>query len=307
MSDHKEESGAGTSPPPRTIEQWTSMLQNLRRGKYADCTIQSVDRTYRVHKALFCSQSSVFEAALDGPFKEAQTGVLNLPEDHPQALEALIDYIYLGDYDASSLIPTEPDRNQSQEQEQQTVDHAFDHAGFVLPFAPTMADLEQVPLHAEVFILADKYDLRSLCGFASEKILALIAKNRDHIVDENFLQIIPLLYTHEAFKDEEELRKEVVKALSWAPLANDPERVRDVLAEVPELALDLVLSLQKSPFPQNVVQEALERHRSQVRNHIRCNCGHRIALGYSKLAGKEISFACRRCGQNLRDFSHTLR
>ncbi|KAL3441338.1 hypothetical protein BJX65DRAFT_288767 [Aspergillus insuetus] len=54
--------------------------------------------SFRVHRAIVCSQSSFFESALGGPFKKAQTKIIDLPGDDLETFERVLAFMYVGDY-----------------------------------------------------------------------------------------------------------------------------------------------------------------------------------------------------------------
>jgi hypothetical protein len=49
-----------------------------------------------VHKKLICDRCEYFSKAFSGNFKEAEQGEMYLPEDEPEAVSSLIDYLYRG-------------------------------------------------------------------------------------------------------------------------------------------------------------------------------------------------------------------
>jgi hypothetical protein len=51
-------------------------------------------KRFTVHKKLICDRSSFFARALNSSFKEAQDGVMYLPEDNADAFSSLVDFLY---------------------------------------------------------------------------------------------------------------------------------------------------------------------------------------------------------------------
>ncbi|KAK8205049.1 hypothetical protein IWZ01DRAFT_559536 [Phyllosticta capitalensis] len=71
----------------------------LQSGQYSDLTIvDRAGRRWQVHKVIVCSECEFFANAIKGGFKEAETGVIELPNDDPAAVRALLEYIYAKDY-----------------------------------------------------------------------------------------------------------------------------------------------------------------------------------------------------------------
>lgn len=50
-------------------------------------------KSFSIHKKLLCSRSEYFDKAFNGGFKESD-GTMYLPEDDPEAFDALVVYIY---------------------------------------------------------------------------------------------------------------------------------------------------------------------------------------------------------------------
>ncbi|KAK8155125.1 hypothetical protein BKA80DRAFT_143753 [Phyllosticta citrichinensis] len=73
-----------------------------RRGFHGppDLKITTNDgQEFHVHKDVLRPRSSFFRAAMDGPFKEAVSGILPLHNDPPGAVAALLQFVYTGDYE----------------------------------------------------------------------------------------------------------------------------------------------------------------------------------------------------------------
>lgn len=49
-----------------------------------------------VHKKLICDRCEYFSKAIGGNFSEAEKGEMYLPEDQPEAVSSLVDYLYRG-------------------------------------------------------------------------------------------------------------------------------------------------------------------------------------------------------------------
>ena len=107
------------------LEGTTSLLNS---EKYSDLTITTQTRSFKVHKAIICTQSKVLAAMSDAGFKETSTAILVLEHDHPAAVECMVAFLYTGDYDDEAA-----------------------------------ADIDtSLMLHALVYSLADKYDIQGL-------------------------------------------------------------------------------------------------------------------------------------------------
>ncbi len=74
------------------ISKFRSLLE---AGKYSDLTIVCGMKRYAVHRAIICSRSGFFDGACSHTFREAETGIIDLSEDDPEAVEHMIDCNYL--------------------------------------------------------------------------------------------------------------------------------------------------------------------------------------------------------------------
>ncbi|EGO54885.1 hypothetical protein NEUTE1DRAFT_125004 [Neurospora tetrasperma FGSC 2508] len=77
----------------------------LESGLFSDVVVKCGDRTWNLHKNILCSRSIWFEKALTGHFEEAKTGVVNIENFEPAAIDILIRYIYTGICDIPALSP----------------------------------------------------------------------------------------------------------------------------------------------------------------------------------------------------------
>ena len=67
---------------------------------YSDITVKFGERAVPCHKFILCERSEYFKTAcgLDAKFKEGVNGVIELQDDDPDAVEAILRFIYTGGY-----------------------------------------------------------------------------------------------------------------------------------------------------------------------------------------------------------------
>jgi hypothetical protein len=103
----------------------------LTSGAYSDLTITCGSDTYKVHKNIVCERAEFFARAVNfggevsrlpqhvgdprnvraDTAKEAQTGIIDLPEDEPEVVKLLVQYLYEGEYDPPLPLNGEKDTN----------------------------------------------------------------------------------------------------------------------------------------------------------------------------------------------------
>lgn len=59
-------------------------------GKYSDLTIACREKSYPVHRVLLASRSSFFEGVCRNPFRESESGIIDLSEDDAEAVEHMV-------------------------------------------------------------------------------------------------------------------------------------------------------------------------------------------------------------------------
>lgn len=123
---------ASPGEKPKGFKSPLDILEKLwRTGQYSDLTITCNGSQWKVHKAIVCLASDFFKACCNN-FKEASSGVIDLPGDRADAVNALLKYIYTADYNG----PRYP---------------------------------EPVLFNVFVHTIGDKYGMRNLCQLAEAK------------------------------------------------------------------------------------------------------------------------------------------
>lgn len=155
---------------------------------------------YFAYERSLC-QLEFFRAALEGQFKEALEKTISMPEDDPEAVSALIQWLYTGNYTYDS----------NRLQRQTMILRAA-------PEEPSEGLLEGL-FHLEVCVVASKYD----CAKLSEK-----AKKRFYVVSQKRLDEIDNLRLWRAHN---------TSGLLGFPLllSNSPYRIQAVRGWVEEL------------------------------------------------------------------------
>ncbi|CAG8950511.1 hypothetical protein HYFRA_00007008 [Hymenoscyphus fraxineus] len=196
----------GINPPSKRLA--TSSLLGvvaslLDDEDYSDLKIRCKDKVFAVHKNIVCKQVDFFAKCVKGPFKESQTGIIDLEDDIPEIVALFIEYLYTGDYQydqapenpptATISNPTayrEPSKPTSSKPHvfgQPSVAKTNKPAVFghvsVATTAGAISENTTAPetpantaektsvllIHSQVYTLADKFCVESLKKFASEK------------------------------------------------------------------------------------------------------------------------------------------
>ncbi|KAF4541479.1 BTB/POZ domain containing protein [Lasiodiplodia theobromae] len=77
----------------------------LHSGAYSDMKIRLSDETeIACHRAIVCERCDFFKNALQSGFKETHSGVIEMFDDPPEAVRALVSYLYTADYPDNGLI-----------------------------------------------------------------------------------------------------------------------------------------------------------------------------------------------------------
>ncbi|KAK8155207.1 hypothetical protein IWX90DRAFT_50240 [Phyllosticta citrichinensis] len=72
-------------------------------GLFSDVTVRTRDAEYRLHKTILCEKSAFFFKALNGKWKESEEGIVNMMHLNPSTAKAMLQYIYLGEYDLHDI------------------------------------------------------------------------------------------------------------------------------------------------------------------------------------------------------------
>ncbi|KAJ6276465.1 hypothetical protein J3E71DRAFT_365776 [Bipolaris maydis] len=164
-----------------------SLRSSLASGAYSDFKTTCGSDTYKVHRVIVCNRAGFFARAVSFGGQETESGILNLPEDEPETVKLLIQYLY------------EVKRGKSSSKKQDyhlvfphTCSREYDYCdysllcphhycgqscdytcgGFICPICntPALTGLSsQLLIHSKMYEIADRYDVVGLKGLAKEK------------------------------------------------------------------------------------------------------------------------------------------
>jgi hypothetical protein len=69
-------------------------LRNKNDTNPADFTMKCGEKEYKAHRLILAAQSTYFKKLFEKGYAEAKAGFIELKDDHPEAVEAMIDFFY---------------------------------------------------------------------------------------------------------------------------------------------------------------------------------------------------------------------
>ncbi|KAL8866173.1 MAG: hypothetical protein Q9174_006455 [Haloplaca sp. 1 TL-2023] len=135
--------------------------------QFSDLKITCGGREFKCHKVIVCTRSKFFEKACTSGFQESATSHIDLPEDNPVHIEAMLKFLY-----AMGSRPEIPP--------------IVDFLDF------THAEVKRY-LYKEIsmYALADKYGIPALCSTAALKVKGCLSRRYD---PRELLFCVPLVY-----------------------------------------------------------------------------------------------------------------
>ncbi|CAI7658312.1 unnamed protein product [Penicillium glandicola] len=128
----------------------------LLQGRFSDMEIICQGITFKAHQAIICTQSSYFNSAICGGFKESSEKAINIQEDNPETIERVLSFLYSREYNedghtvqyqpVTELAPPDPEDKLNDTE-------------------PKKIALNNM----EVFIAADKFGIDPLKPLATQK------------------------------------------------------------------------------------------------------------------------------------------
>lgn len=227
--------------------------------EYADLIIKCRDATYRVHQALVCTRSEFFAAACRwqsaGGYQAPKrrkvtygssscgtatdqgsgTKVVNLDDDDPVAVWAMVQYLYTLAYPE----PTEELEQKILSWETQTGSSTSEGE----PREPAKTSNHRakwhfVHIHAKVYSLGEKYGLSGLKHFASVRFAAVSEGTLGSV--SGLVPVVQEVYTATPEYDRV-LRDQVKTILRKKMKIVQSPGVQKLMLEIPQVAVDVLM------------------------------------------------------------------
>ncbi|KAH7091651.1 hypothetical protein FB567DRAFT_546358 [Paraphoma chrysanthemicola] len=262
------------SGPCKHTELVADMKQALETGKYSDLTIICHGRSWAVHKLIVCAQSDALEAASRFG-KEAAEGIIELPDDDPEIVEHMLQYMYERDYRLPSedvhgphwirpLYSTSVDLDRLHwdlenlmwrcstpviqmlldrerdplKQVNQPQSNSSEYIAALMSLAQSYSlplGTEDLSIHAKLYAIADKFFVKGLKDAAREKFEKSI---RDTFASKHFYDAVDIVFSTTPDHDaglRDLLAERIMAEKIKFRLGNNGD-LDDALKEVPGLA-----------------------------------------------------------------------
>lgn len=211
----------------------------LHTGAYSDIKITCQGSEFNVHRTvLIASGGDFFRAAILGPWKEAATSVIDLPENEPSIIARVLFFIYTGEY-LNELVSTKPSQLHSvlDLYKQNSEDNA------------KLRD--EWNLHTEMFAMATKFgipDLRLKAKIHFTKAISTAynesAGERTFASLPGVVETVKKVYESpvESFRELQVIiASHFAVEVDWAHSNNEGFPDENLFKEVPGLVLDLFM------------------------------------------------------------------
>ncbi|KAF2656477.1 hypothetical protein K491DRAFT_596844, partial [Lophiostoma macrostomum CBS 122681] len=232
----------------------------LETGKFSDCLVTCNGKEWKVHKSIICTRSAFFNAAMRFG-KEAAQSKVDLPEDDPEIVGYMLQFVYTCDYNGSYNTPQDfedsaraiifdwdehhDDLSRILRREMMEGIGKLNEKGMARAAELTEGEKfylcegsTQLMTHAKLYCMGDKYQVRGLQDAALEK---LEYHFHDHLFElRNTYEVIQLLL-HNTPESDQTIRDFIVQKVrsDMSTFGVRPD-VQSLLDETPGLAAMII-------------------------------------------------------------------
>ncbi|KAI0007018.1 hypothetical protein F4779DRAFT_619991 [Xylariaceae sp. FL0662B] len=226
----------------------------LTSGFFSDVKVQCGAQTWKLHKVILSSRCAWFNKALNGKFKEAETGIVKINDFKAEEIEWLCKFIYTG------VLPIKDDNKQDI---------------FTGPIKLyEIGDYFLVPELCEDALARLKKELDTAAGTLQKAKLqpnksyygtdqhwnTVLVRNDATRLSNEYYKAVRVVYKHECLSNNDALRRELISFFSKTGLyhVSNHGKELDILTEVPRFAMEILtrcggfaIDLSKLGYPAN--------------------------------------------------------
>ncbi|KAJ5510616.1 hypothetical protein N7453_002719, partial [Penicillium expansum] len=93
--------GDGTDPGQVVGDITASIQSFFISSQFSDLVVKTEEQEFKLHRLIVCGQSEYFARLYQGNWAETADNTIQLNDDDPRAIEAMIHFMYGIDYDSS--------------------------------------------------------------------------------------------------------------------------------------------------------------------------------------------------------------
>ncbi|KAM0718324.1 hypothetical protein Q7P37_006656 [Cladosporium fusiforme] len=192
---------------------------------FSDLDIVLSDRRVHVHRLILCCASEYFRKLLMGPFLESAAKEIQFHEDDPDAMFAMLRFIYGLPYLNGEEYENFDGSTASRQQGNEYV-------------CETRQDI--IVQHTQVYVIADKYQLPKLQDTVQQNISKILAALPFHRAEPSIALALRICFTQIAH-DEDGVRSAMLNYCAMRVSSLKEEKLfRELLSEFPELAVAIL-------------------------------------------------------------------
>ncbi|KAF7169365.1 hypothetical protein CNMCM5623_002128 [Aspergillus felis] len=223
------------------------VLSQFLNPKYSDLSIMCGDEVFPAHRNIVCPQSTYFEIACDGRFKEGN-GEIRLDDRDPMLIRKMLEFLYIGDYTYEAMGDFDAENDSGDLPQTDLVTDLQADAGTEV-FSHSEANTSsanprtgQAFFHAQMYAQGAYFQIDGLKTRAKEYFEKSFMKFPDR---ESFTSAVLEVYDSTG-GDDRELRDLVIQMttdnLLLLRAGENPILDRTLLEMVPNFMLDICLS-----------------------------------------------------------------
>lgn len=224
-------------------------MKILNEEQYTDATIVCGSFSFPIHRAILCAQSKYFRAAFGGKFVESEKSSIDLSSEEPVVVSRLILFLYTHKYLNTQSKSTFFSDLRDQQSRWLRHMESLSNGGELLYYDSNDEDSFGLHLHAKMYVAGDKFLQDDLRKYAEDRLkdIAMYSIPTIYILNDNdrrpMYAAARTIYLQTPNTNQNRKVRNILVYLvqkhNYLCLETH-SLLRDLFAEVPEFAADLV-------------------------------------------------------------------